>query len=261
MTVDRATCNKGYVTSGMATESVFNAFDDKGNHSENASCNYTSTFNGTSASAPMVSGVVALMLEANPELTWRDVKHILASSARQVDAARAAVTINDLIVEPAWTTNAAGYRFHNWYGFGAVDAAAAVDKAKTYTLGSLGTYLVTPEKNSGTIDLAINELVPTTSAINIVNSGVTESVRIKLYVKHDRPSSLSVALVSPSGTRSVLLTPYNGYQSWKTTNYVELSSNAFYAENIQGDWKLEITDHVSGVTGTLNQWRLTVYGH
>ncbi|MEX2167993.1 MAG: S8 family serine peptidase [Pirellulales bacterium] len=44
---------------------------------------YTSRFNGTSAAAPIVSGVIALMLEANPELTYRDVQEILVRSARQ----------------------------------------------------------------------------------------------------------------------------------------------------------------------------------
>ena len=37
---------------------------------------YTNLMNGTSAATPMVSGVVALMLEANPGLGWRDVKEI-----------------------------------------------------------------------------------------------------------------------------------------------------------------------------------------
>jgi subtilisin family serine protease len=45
--------------------------------------NYTSTFGGTSAAAPQVSGVIALMLEANPNLTYRDVEEILVRSARQ----------------------------------------------------------------------------------------------------------------------------------------------------------------------------------
>ena len=44
---------------------------------------YTSRFNGTSASAPMVAGVIALMLDANPNLTYRDVQEILVRSARQ----------------------------------------------------------------------------------------------------------------------------------------------------------------------------------
>jgi subtilisin family serine protease len=44
---------------------------------------YMSRMNGTSAAAPMVSGVIALMLEANPNLSWRDVQEILVRSARQ----------------------------------------------------------------------------------------------------------------------------------------------------------------------------------
>ncbi|MCA9234280.1 MAG: S8 family serine peptidase [Planctomycetales bacterium] len=44
---------------------------------------YTTRFNGTSAAAPMVTGVIALMLEANPNLSWRDVQEILVRSARQ----------------------------------------------------------------------------------------------------------------------------------------------------------------------------------
>ena len=47
---------------------------------------YTSSFNGTSSSAPNVSGVVAILLESVPTLTWREVKHVLASTARRVDS-------------------------------------------------------------------------------------------------------------------------------------------------------------------------------
>ena len=46
---------------------------------------YTSRFGGTSAATPLVSGVIALMLEANPNLTYRDVQEILVRSARQND--------------------------------------------------------------------------------------------------------------------------------------------------------------------------------
>ncbi|MEO2046736.1 MAG: S8 family serine peptidase [Pirellulales bacterium] len=48
-----------------------------------ANTDYTSRFNGTSASAPIATGVIALMLEANPDLSWRDVQEILVRSARQ----------------------------------------------------------------------------------------------------------------------------------------------------------------------------------
>jgi subtilisin family serine protease len=56
--------------------------------------NYVSRFNGTSAAAPEVSGVVALMLQANPNLTYRDVEEILVRSARQDDP-----------TDPSWIVN------------------------------------------------------------------------------------------------------------------------------------------------------------
>ena len=56
--------------------------------------NYSTRFNGTSASAPIVSGVIALMLEANPNLSYRDVQHILVRSARQ-----------NIPTNPTWVTN------------------------------------------------------------------------------------------------------------------------------------------------------------
>ena len=47
---------------------------------------YTKCMNGTSSATPDVAGVVALMLAANPNLTWRDVRIILAETARKNDA-------------------------------------------------------------------------------------------------------------------------------------------------------------------------------
>ena len=80
MTTDQSGCTNGYVGANAAQEqNIFN--DGTGGYSENSDCNYVSSFNGTSSAAPSVAGVVALMLEANPNLTWRDVKHILATTA------------------------------------------------------------------------------------------------------------------------------------------------------------------------------------
>src|SRR5262245_51460746 len=55
---------------------------------------YTTNFTGTSASAPLVSGVIALILQANPQLSWRDVREILMRSA----------TVNDP-ADVDWATN------------------------------------------------------------------------------------------------------------------------------------------------------------
>jgi Subtilase family len=42
---------------------------------------YTDKFSGTSAATPMVSGIAALMLSANPALTWAEVRQILRDTA------------------------------------------------------------------------------------------------------------------------------------------------------------------------------------
>jgi subtilisin family serine protease len=43
------------------------------------------TMSGTSYSAPTVAGVIALMLQANPNLGFRDAQEILAYSAKLTD--------------------------------------------------------------------------------------------------------------------------------------------------------------------------------
>ena len=100
-------------------------------HPDNPDCNYLSTMNGTSSAAPSVSGAIALVLEVNPDLSYREVKHIIAATARQVDATFAPVII-DGISYHEWRMNSAGYHHHNWYGFGAIDAESAVTYAENW---------------------------------------------------------------------------------------------------------------------------------
>ena len=139
VTTDQSSCLYGYV--GVYSFPR-NRFNDWGyynpNHPDNNNCNYTSTFNGTSAAAPSVAGGVAVLLGEYPDLTWRDVKHIIAKTARKNDSTRS-YTRNSL-VQYDWITNAAGYSHHFWYGFGAFDVGAALDFASTYSPGSLGTF-------------------------------------------------------------------------------------------------------------------------
>lgn len=81
-----------------------------------------SGFNGTSGSTPVVSGIVALMLSANPELNLRDVQHILVQSARHFDFA-----------DPVVQTNGAGFITSENVGFGIPDAGVAVKLAQTWS--------------------------------------------------------------------------------------------------------------------------------
>ena len=100
---------------------------------------FTFGFNGTSAATPMVSGIASLMYEANAGLGWRDVQSILASSARHVGSAVgggiAGSEKYNWNFNAAGTWNGGGQHFSNDYGYGLVDALAAVRLAETWLLG------------------------------------------------------------------------------------------------------------------------------
>jgi hypothetical protein len=96
----------------------------------------------------------------------RDVKHILATTSEQVDASIAPVIV-DGITYHEWVVNEVGYTYHNYYGFGGIDATAAVNSAKSYTGGSLGAQSTLDWISTGTIDLDIGFGSTVTRAINV----------------------------------------------------------------------------------------------
>lgn len=224
-------------------------------------------FSGTSAATPVASGVAALILERYPNLGWRDVRHIMLASAEQVDEKIQPVvlTLSDgtYIAEPEWQTNGAKYQYHNWYGFGRLNATKALTMA-----GNYGGLLPTQQIKTGSL-IAPSQSIPDNSvkgaqSVYSDNSNlIVESVQLSINLTHARLADLSIELISPSGMRSILLTPENGYAvpSSQTRFDFVLISQAFYGETSQGEWTLKVVDTKSGVTGTLNDWAMTLYGH
>ncbi|HWP39604.1 MAG TPA: S8 family serine peptidase, partial [Tepidisphaeraceae bacterium] len=211
-----------------------------------SSSDYTSSFGGTSAAAPLVSGIVALMLQANPNLTWRDVQHILARTARKNDP-----------TDPGWTTNGAGLHINHKYGFGAVDADAAVNLARSWTNVGPEVFLT-----SGT--LSVGQSIPDNNPTGLtrsfeVSSAINvEAVEVVVNITHTNRGQLRIVLVSPMGTESVLADVHNDngdhYSNWTFTtrrNWNEIS---------RGTWTLKVVDAANGTVGTLNDWKLNIYG-
>lgn len=278
ITADISGCSHGYSTD---TANGFN----KGT-SNNPNCDYTNTFSGTSAATPVLSGVAALLFGVNNSLTWRDVRHILSSTATKVDPQSKPVIIQEkkgekFMARLGWVTNQAGYNFHNWYGFGLVNATKAVQMATN------GYTLLPPLKETKFISSGISSPleIPENATgieqvISLNDEYIIEGVQLKLSLNHKRKSDLLVELVSPSGTRSTLLTPRtligHIYPDADFNNTV-LLSNAFYGEKSKGEWKVKIYDTNSGTfkynwmgedrfdinppLGKLTDSSLRIYGH
>ncbi len=203
-------------------------------------------FDGTSAATPIVSGVIALMLEANPDLTWRDVQHILVETAVQNDP-------ND----PDWTENGAGYLVNHNYGFGSVDAAAAVTLSQDW-------QTVEPETSVSSEVININANVPDndpngiTSTIEIEDDLNIESIEIVTdadLVQED----LEVILTSPDGTRSTLSSP-NSLNSNQEGTWT-FTSVRHWGESSAGEWTLSVIDSQESSSETIwDSWQLNFYG-
>ena len=240
---------------------------------------YKNTFGGTSAAAPTVSGVAALLRQANPGLTWRDLKLILAASARKNDAAN-----------PGWAEGArkygAGsdtdrYHFNHEYGFGVVDAKAAVDLARGWTN-------VPPMENASAESGAAVEIPPpqadgtpqtvTTTLTLDTDIRFTEFVEINTDFEHTSFRDMDIELVSPSGAVSKLTVPFNTrhytatYRRADGTTFdgpyfvrldgeFRFGSARHLGEDPNGVWTLRLTDHFPVLGGTLRSWNIKVYGH
>ncbi|AFY82417.1 SBBP repeat-containing protein [Oscillatoria acuminata] len=210
---------------------------------------YTNDFGGTSSATPVVSGVVALMLEANPNLTWRDVQHILAETANRNAIADSSAN---------WSGNDGDrIRHSDRYGFGLVDAASAVAAASTWTS-------VAPEVaiTSGTltVDRAIpdNTFAGITQEFTLDRNITLESVEVVFDADHPYRGDLWIELTAPDGTKSLLANPSNDdghdYQNWV------FNSVRHWGDSSQGTWQLRVRDRYPSYSGSWNSWKLNFYG-
>jgi proprotein convertase subtilisin/kexin type 2 len=223
-----------------------------------ADLNYTKCMNGTSSATPGVAGVIALMLQANPTLGWRDVRLILALTGRPNDPTDLGWFANN---------NGTGYFFNHKYGFGVVDAGAAVTAAAGWT-NITGTQL-THTTALATPNLLIPDGLSTggpgaavTDTINVTGSNITkiEFVEITFSSDHNYSGDLAITLTSPAGTVSRLAETHacksfcTVYSGWV------FGSAAHLGEIADGAWILTVKDGAPVDTGTFQSWGLKFYG-
>jgi subtilisin-like proprotein convertase family protein len=232
---------------------------------------YRNNFAGTSAATPLVSGTAALMLRANPALSWRDIRWILASTAR---------TDLETPKLPAAIGNG---NFTYRTGFGRLDSNAAVTMARTFTNlpplkkceAAQASNLVIPDTNAEVSD----RLVVSNCSINTI-----EYVELTVSIQNAVSSGdMNVTLDSPTGRNSILATNHtcHGQPGWMPSarrcsvpmNPFTFGSVRHLGENFgTGSWTLRISDTqrtlapnsmetVTEPVTTLRNWSITVWGH
>lgn len=267
VTTDRSSCDKGYSEKTSTTNNF-----EKGGEG-NTGCNYTSAFNGTSSASPEAAGVIALLMEANPDLTWRQIKHILAATALKVDAAT--TTYNNPYVasptghtwEQGWVTNAAQFHFHNRYGFGLVqtDAAIAMAKLAPPNLGSFQRTLNTDGtwmhvRGPFTRAIPDNSATGVTDTVSITQNYIIEAVQIRVRATHANIGQLGWELTSPAGTKSIVIPINNALEGLANFSGETFLTNAFYGETSAGTWTLKAIDGRTGTTGNFTGWEILISG-
>jgi len=236
----------------LSGESGYNTSSTAG-VTEYPDINYTRCMNGTSSATPMVSGVIALMLQANPNLGWRDVRAILALTAR----------INDP-TDADWVANGIGLPVNHNYGFGVVDADAAVTTARTWTnLGAEVSY-TTPLFTVNT-PIPDNDGTVLISTATIAGSNITEIESIEITFSstdHTYSGDLEIILTNTTtGTISTLSEVHACVDDICTdhANWI-FSSVRHLGEAADGDWTLTVRDGTTVDVGTFQSWKLTFYG-
>lgn len=212
-----------------------------------APINYTDSFNGTSAAAPQVSGAVALLLERNPRLHYRDVKEILLTTARRTG----------LKGGDPFATNGGGFAFSHSFGAGVLNVAKALEAAD----GWKSLPALTDVSAQQTLELALPDegtSEPIRFALPDSNLRV-EHVEFTVTVTHPLRGDLSFELTSPSGMKSVATRrPNDDTQDFTAYTF---TSVRHWGEASSGTWELRLTDSVAnGAKGIVKAASLKIYG-
>lgn len=204
-------------------------------------------FQGTSASAPVGAGCVALILSANSKLTWRDMQHVIASTAR----------VSSLDHRDKWTINGAGYHVSPHYGFGALDCSTAIGFAQLWeNVGEQRKCVVESPDDGAIVENEENkQFVFKLDSCTNVNKLEHAVLNVNMTVQNR--GGVKMTLVSPAGTISVLM-PQRQKDKANSTKQFGFLTVMTWGENPTGEWSLYVTANDSKIQ--LSQMQLVLYG-
>jgi subtilisin family serine protease len=217
--------------------------------------NFASNFGGTSSATPVVAGVAALVLSANPDLTAQEVKHILQDTA-------------DKIVDPDPDPQLGlregkydGSGHSKWFGYGKVNALRAVEQARQLRLSPGVATKQLEGKSSRSFGIPDNNRDGIKSAIAIAESSLVRDIQVNVNITHDFLGDLEIYLIAPSNQRVLLQSRTLGRRRTLQTTYTQRSHpvlTQLLSQATRGHWQLWVIDYAPQDIGTLNSWELTL---
>lgn len=217
----------------------------------------TTVHGGTSAAAPLAAAVLALALQANPELTWRDMQYV---------AAKAAIPVNE--GDGDYQETALGEKYSHKYGFGKLDAEKIVEAARNWKnvkpqawyYGDIVNVnqkvLAPPDADSETLASTWTVLKEELAVMNLER---IEHVTVRVNIGSQFRGKIDVKLISPTGIVSKLAwfrdldNANSGLVDWT------FMSVAHFGEDGRGEWRLEV---FSGKDNEIHfqNWQLRFFG-
>ena len=248
------------------------------NQLEGAAGNYTnidgSYFNGTSAAAPIASGVVGLMLQANPYLGYRDVQDILVYSSSRANHLASSSVKATYNATKDW--NGGGLLTSNDFGFGNIDALAAVRMAESWSSQNTSSNLnIIDGVIASTAKTLTVQPLATISGSTARYTGAliadftadarVEHMTVTINLSAKQLENVNLVLISPSGTESMLidrplpLDKNEIYYDLPDQITYTLSTTRNWGEDISGKWGLVVVNRSLTDPVTINDWSIKGY--
>ncbi|XP_041980704.1 furin-like protease 2 isoform X2 [Aricia agestis] len=214
---------------------------------------------GTSASAPLAAGICALALEANPELTWRDMQYLVVMTSRP----------QPLEKESGWIVNGVKRKVSHKFGYGLMDASEMVNLAEQWISVPPQHICKSQEINEdkaieSSYGYTLNAHMDVTGCSGTVNEvRYLEHVQCKITLRFYPRGNLRILLTSPMGTTSTLL--FERPRDVISSNFDDwpFLSVHFWGERAEGRWTLQIVNAGNrnvNQPGILKKWQLIFYG-
>jgi subtilisin family serine protease len=207
---------------------------------------FTNDFGGTSSATPVVAGVAALILSANPDLTAKQVKNILQETADKVVDPDSDPQLG--LREGTYDNNG----HSQWFGYGKVNAFRAVQAAQKQSTAQTTTKELIG-RNNGKFAIPDNDKQGVKSAIAIADSSLVQGIEVTIDITHDFLGDLEIYLIAPNNLKLLLQGRTLGRRTELEATYTVQQQLNMPAK---GRWHLWVIDYAPQDIGTLNNWVL-----